>query len=52
MSIKLNQAKDNNLNYQTDVTSKIVNRLFVFSFESEADRTPYVKYYIPTVKRL
>ena len=45
-----NQTKNNNLNYLVDPTFTNVNRLFVSSFENEADRTSFSKYYIPKIK--
>ena len=45
-----NQAKNNNLNYLIDSTFIEVNRLFVFSFENENDRTSFSKYYVPNVQ--
>ena len=45
-----NQNKNNNLNYLIDPTFSNVNRLFVISFENEDDRTPYYKYYVPSVE--
>ena len=45
-----NQTKNNNLNYLIDPTFTNVNRLFVLSYENEADRTSYSKYYIPSFK--
>ena len=45
-----NQAKNNNLNYLIDPTFIEVNRLFVFSFENENDRTSFSKYYVPNVQ--
>ena len=50
MSQMSNQNKNNNLNYLTDTTFSNVNRLFVLSFENEADRTSYYKYYLPSVE--
>ena len=44
------QAKINNLNYLIDPTFSKVNRLFVFSFENEGDRTSFSKYYTPSVE--
>ena len=41
-----NQTKNNNLNYLIDPTFTKVNSLFVLSFENEADRTSYEKYYV------
>ena len=45
-----NQTKNNNLKYLTDPTFTKVNRLFVFSFENENDRTSFSKYYLPSVQ--
>ena len=45
-----NQARNNNLNYLIDPTFIEVNRLFVFSFENENDRTSFSKYYVPNVQ--
>ena len=42
-----NQTKNNNLNYLIDPTFTNVNRLFFLSFENEADRTSFSKYYVP-----
>ena len=42
-----NPTKTNNLNYLIDTTFNKVNRLFVFSFENEEDRTSFSKYYTP-----
>ena len=44
------QTKTNNLNYLIDPTFSKVNRLFVFSFENEDDRTSFSKYYTPSVE--
>ena len=41
-----NETRNNNLNYLIDPTFTKVNRLFVLSYENEADRTPYSKYYV------
>ena len=41
----------NNLNYLTDPTFTNVNRLFVFSYENENDRTSFSKYYVPKVEK-
>ena len=41
---------NNNLNYLIDPTFKIINRLFVLSFENENDRTSYYKYYVHNVE--
>ena len=45
-----NQTKNNSLNYLIDPTFTNVNRLFVLSFENEADRTSFSKYYVPMVE--
>ena len=45
-----NQTKINNLNYLTDPTFTKVNRLFVWPFENEDDRTSFSKYYVPNVQ--
>ena len=45
-----NQTINNNLNYLIDPTFTNVNRLFVLSFENEADRTSFSKYYVPKVE--
>ena len=45
-----NQTEKNNLNYLIDPTFFQVNRLSVFSFESESDRTSFSKYYVPNVQ--
>ena len=37
------QTKTNKLNYLIDPTFNKVNRLFVFSFENEDDRTSFSK---------
>ena len=39
-----NQAKNNNLNYLVDPTFTKVNRLFLWSFQNEEDRTSFSKY--------
>ena len=41
-----NQTENNNQNYLIDPTFTNVNRLFVLSFENEADRTSFPKYYL------
>ena len=48
----INQTKFNNLNYSIDSTFNKVNRLFVFSFENENDKTFFFffKYYTPKVE--
>ena len=45
-----NQTKNNNLNYLIDPTFTNVNRLFVFTFENEYNRTSFSKYYVPKVE--
>ena len=45
-----NQTKNNNLNYLIDPTFTNANRLFVFTFENEYDRTSFSKYYLPKVE--
>ena len=45
-----NQTKTNNLNYLIDLKFNKVNKLFVLSFESEDDRTSYLKYYTPNLQ--
>ena len=45
-----NQNKNNNLSYLTDPTFTNVNKLFDLSFENEADRTSFSKYYVPKVE--
>ena len=45
-----NQVKNNNLNCLIDRTFTHVNRLFVLSYENEADRTSSEKYYVPKVE--
>ena len=40
-----NQTKNNNLNYLIDPIFNKVNRLFIFSFENEDDKTSFSKYY-------
>ena len=50
MSQMSNQNKNNNLNYLIDPAFSNVNRLFVLSFENEDGRTPYYKYYLPSVE--
>ena len=42
------QTKNKNLNYLIDPTFTKVNRMFVFSFENEDDRTYFSKYYVPS----
>ena len=45
-----NQIKTNHLNQLIDRTITKVNRLFVLSFENEADRTFFSKYYVPKIE--
>ena len=45
-----NQTKNNNLNYLIDPTFTNVNILFVLTFETEDDRTSFLKYYLPKVE--
>ena len=45
-----NETENNNLNYLIDPTFTILNRLFVLSFENEADRGSFSKYYIPIIE--
>ena len=45
-----NLTKTNNLNYLIDPTCNKINRLFVWSFENEEDRTSFSKYYTPKVE--
>ena len=45
-----NQTKNNNLNYLIDPTFTNVNRLFALSFETEDDRTSFLKYHVPKVE--
>ena len=42
-----NQTKNNNLNDLIDPTFTNVNRLLVFTFENEDDKTSFSKYYLP-----
>ena len=46
-SVMTNQTQNNYLNYLIDLTFTKGNRLFVFSFENENDRTSFSKYYVP-----
>ena len=46
----LNQTENNNLNYLIDPTFTNANRLFVLSFENEADRDSFSKCYVPSVE--
>ena len=45
-----NQTINNNLNYLIDPTLTNVKRLFVLSFENEADRSYFSKYYVPKIE--
>ena len=45
-----NQTINNNLKYLFDRTFTNVNRLFVLSFENEADRSSFAKYYLPKIE--
>ena len=45
-----NQTKTNPLNHLIDPTFTKVNRLFVFSFEDDENRTSFWKYYVPKVE--
>ena len=45
-----NQTINNNLNYLIDPTFTNVNRLFVLSFENEADRSSFSNYYVPKIE--
>ena len=45
-----NQTITNNLNYLIDSTFTNVNRLFVLSFENEADGSSFSKYYVPKIE--
>ena len=44
------QTKNHNLTYLIDPTFNKVNKLFVFSFEIENNRTSFSKYYVPNVQ--
>ena len=44
------QTKNNSVNYLIDPIFTKVNRLFVWSFENEDDRTSYFKYCIPSIE--
>ena len=46
-----NQTKTNNLKYLIDPTFTNVNRLFVLTYDNEADRTSYSKYYVSSVEK-
>ena len=46
--IMTSQTKNKNLNYLIDPTFTKVNRMFVFLFENEDDRTYFSKYYVPS----
>ena len=43
------RAKNNSFIYLIDPTFTNVNRLFLLSFENEADRTSFSEYYVPKV---
>ena len=45
-----NQTINNNLNYLIGPTFTNVSRIFVLSFENEADRSSFSKYYVPKIK--
>ena len=45
-----NETENNNLNYLIDPMFSNVNRPFVLSYENEADRTSFSKYYVPKVE--
>ena len=45
-----NQTINNILNYLIDPTFTNVNRIFVLSFENEADRSSFSKYYVQKLK--
>ena len=45
-----NQTKNNNLNYLINPTFSKVDRLFVFSFENEEERTSFSKYYTSKIE--
>ena len=45
-----NQTKADHLNHLIDPTFIKINRLFVFSFENEEDRTSFSKCYVPKVE--
>ena len=45
-----NQTKTKHLNHLIDPTFTKVNRLFVFSFEDDENRTSFSKYYVPKVE--
>ena len=44
------QTRNSNLNYLIDPTFTSVNRLFVLSFEDEADRCSFSKNYVPKIE--
>ena len=44
------QAPNPYLDFLTDSSFQVVNRLFVLSFENKDDRTVHAKYYLPTVE--
>ena len=45
-----NQTIYNNLNYLIDPTCTNVNRLFVLSFENEANTSSFSKHYVPKIE--
>ena len=45
-----NQTKNNNLSYLIDPTFTKVNKLFVWSFKNEKDRTSFSKYFAPKLR--
>ena len=47
-----NQTVNNNLNYLIDPTLTNVNKLFVLSFENEADKSSFSKYYVPKIQKI
>ena len=47
---KSNQTKNNSLNYLIDPTFTNLNRLFVLSYENEANKTSFSKYYVPKIE--
>ena len=44
------QAPNQYLDYLVDLSFQVVNRLFLFSFEKNTDRTVHIKHYLPTVE--
>ena len=42
-----NQTGNNNLNYLIDPTFAKANRLFIFLFENEENKTSFSEYYVP-----